>query len=528
MAAPTEVAGRTSSNRAGRPRQATEIEQKYELPEGFAVPDLTGLPGVATVDDPVRHRLDATYFDTRDLRLLAARRTLRRRTGGTDAGWHLKEPADAPGARTEVTLPPGRSVRTVPAALRDAVAVHTRGRDLEPVARLATTRTVHLLRDADGAPLAEVSLDEVEATAHGVDGGRSVSTWRELEVELVDGDRALLQAVAERVVEAGAEPSAHASKLARGLGRSSGGPSPTPGADRPHLGLAAATLRDYLTAEVAHLEANDPLVRADAPDAVHQMRVACRRLRSALASFRPLLDRSVTDPIRTELKWIAAELGAARDVEVIRDHLVEAVAQEPAALRRGPVVGRIRRTMDARYRQAHRHGAAQMDTPRYYALLDSLDDLVRELPLSPGASRRGRKKLARVAHRTWRRVDRVHDRLVEAEGSGASAAEVDAILHDLRKAAKRARYAGEALVPVFGEAAEHYARVMEGIQSVLGEHQDSVVIRAELLDLADAAAAAGESSFTYGRLHARAEALGERTRHLFDEVWTGAAPLAAD
>ena len=525
-----------------RPRSSIEIEQKYEVPAGFALPDLTGLPGLATVDPAVVHQLEATYFDTVDLRLLTARRTLRRRTGGVDAGWHLKEPTRSAGAREELTLPLGRAVRTVPAALRDAVAVHARGRDLAPIARLSTDRTVQALRADDGSLLAEVMLDDVTAVAFGPDGHETASAWRELEVEVAGAARPLVEALAARLAEAGATPSANASKLARALGR------PTDRADGPGdrvlrnaaghvtagiqaLGTAEAAraLLDYLTGEIAHLKDNDPLVRADAPDAVHQMRVACRRLRAALATFRPLLDRSVTDPIRDELRWIAGELGAARDAEVIRDHLLAVVAAEPPALRRGPVVRRVRTTMDARYREAHDRGLAGLRTTRYYDLLDALDRLLVCPPLAEGAAELGRPALAKFAKGTWRKIRRLHEQLSmlgTAEGAGVDvAAERDAVLHEIRKAAKRARYAGEALTPVFGTAAEGYAEVMAEIQSALGEHQDTVVIRQELLALADAASDAGESTFTYGRLHALAQGQGERTVRAFEEVWTRAAPM---
>ena len=70
-----------------------EIEQKFDADSDFERPDFAAVtPGVAAAA-PVLHRLSATYFDTADGRLQAAKITLRRRTGGTDAGWHLKLPA---------------------------------------------------------------------------------------------------------------------------------------------------------------------------------------------------------------------------------------------------------------------------------------------------------------------------------------------------------------------------------------------------------------------------------------------------
>src|SRR5690349_7023594 len=105
-----------------------EVERKYEVPAGFVLPDLTEVPGVSRVGEPVEHRLDATYYDTAELRLAANRVTVRRRTGGSDAGWHVKHPvADRPGARNELQLPLGREPNRVPAEVIDAVSDITDG-----------------------------------------------------------------------------------------------------------------------------------------------------------------------------------------------------------------------------------------------------------------------------------------------------------------------------------------------------------------------------------------------------------------
>src|SRR5215472_15205692 len=80
-----------------------EIERKYAVGADFAMPDLSGVPAVASVTGPRTYHLTAIYWDTPGFRLAAAHITLRRRTGGTDAGWHLKLPAGA--ERREVHAP---------------------------------------------------------------------------------------------------------------------------------------------------------------------------------------------------------------------------------------------------------------------------------------------------------------------------------------------------------------------------------------------------------------------------------------
>ena len=106
-----------------------ETERKYEAAAGFTLPDLTGLDSVAAITAPRTYRLRAVYFDTPGLGLAAARITLRRRTGGTDAGWHLKLPAGVD-SRREVHAPLGRGARTVPARLAGLVTGWSAGQPL--------------------------------------------------------------------------------------------------------------------------------------------------------------------------------------------------------------------------------------------------------------------------------------------------------------------------------------------------------------------------------------------------------------
>lgn len=513
------MASTSVPSRSAAPVVVTEVERKFEPGPGFRLPELADAAGVARVGEPVVHELDATYFDTADLRLAANKITLRRRTGGTDAGWHLKRPR-VDGDRDELRAPLGRA-KAVPAALRAPVSVHLRGAALAPVVRLTTTRTERALLDADGAVLAEIAQDEVTAAVPSPDGTTTtVSQWSELEVELVAGDGALLAEVSRRLVDAGARPSASPSKLSRALGERL--PAPRPQLPRGvRRRSAAAVLIRHLDEHVGRLVAHDPLVRADAPDAVHQMRVATRRLRSALATYRPLVDRSVTDPLREELRWLGEVLGHARDAEVIRDELRDLVAGQPAELVLGPVSERIATALGARYRAAHDEVLATLDGPRYFALLDALDRLRTEPPLRPGAHGPADAVLLPLVARTFTRMRRLVDAAHEADAAG-DPAHHDELLHEVRKAAKRARYAGESLVPVHGKAAKRWAARMEAVQESLGEHQDSVVIRAELLGLAAAAHQAGEDTFTYGRLHALEQARADATESRFETEWAAA------
>jgi inorganic triphosphatase YgiF len=194
-----------------------EIEQKFDVDDGFRRPDFGALPGYAAAA-PVTHHLSATYFDTPDTRLAANKITLRRRTGGTDAGWHLKLPADA-GARRELQVPlsghpDGPDRDTVPERLAARVAEVTGGLPLAPIATLDTERTVVTLITGAGDVAAEIADDMVTARRLVPAPGQPLR-WREIEVEVPDRSPQLQEAAAKLLVSAGARPAAKASKLAK-------------------------------------------------------------------------------------------------------------------------------------------------------------------------------------------------------------------------------------------------------------------------------------------------------------------------
>jgi len=197
-----------------------ETEHKYDVDTDFAFPDLAGLaPGVVAAPPEVQ-RLAATYFDTNDLRLAGAHITLRRRTGGSDAGWHVKLPVSSD-TRRELHFPLGPATGTVPSRVATLVAEWTQGEALRPIARLETRRTVRRLLDQAGRVLAEVADDQVTGSrpVHpDAADWHEAATWREVEVELVSGTRDLLATAGKRLQAAGAQPSASASKLSRLLG----------------------------------------------------------------------------------------------------------------------------------------------------------------------------------------------------------------------------------------------------------------------------------------------------------------------
>jgi CHAD domain-containing protein len=481
-----------------------EIERKYETDDS-GLPDLTGAGPVAAVLDKGVAELDAVYYDTADERLAADGLTLRRRTGGSDPGWHLKFPV-APGVRDEVQAPLSD---TVPPDLAGLVRSRVRGTELRPLVRLRSVRDVSHLVDADGTLLAEVSVDTVSADR--LTGGGGSAQWTEIEVELADGgDPAFLDTVEKRLRKAGVRPSASASKLARAMAETA-----PPGHSRPEERPDPVTAGDhvlaYLRAQRNALVELDPAVRRDVYDSVHRMRVATRRVRSALRTYATVLDRAVTDPLAAELKWLGGELGVDRDQEVLTERLTADLATLPAPLVTGPVHTRLDTWSRARRGGSRRRLAAVLDGPRYLALLDALDALLTGPPLRPAAARKPSKVITKAVRKDFASLAALLEQALDVPPGH----DRDLALHEARKRAKRTRYAAEAAAPALGDPAAGLVKAAKQLQSLLGDHQDSVMAREALHELAGQAHAAGESSFTYGLLYGREE---QRAAAVEDEL----------
>ncbi|MFC8590538.1 CYTH and CHAD domain-containing protein [Streptomyces atroolivaceus] len=492
-----------------------EVERKYEATPETRLPDLTRAAGVSAVVHRGLRELDAVYYDTEDFRLAADSLTLRRRTGGDDEGWHLKLPVSAD-VRDEIQAP---LTDALPPALGELLRSRVRNTPVAPVVRILSARDVHHLLDEKGALLAEVSIDEVLAERLTAEGHGTTSAWTEMEVELADdGDPAVLDAVERRLRKAGVRPSAAPSKLSRALAETAPGKRRTKKKE-PSPRTAGDHVLAYVRRQVEALVELDPAVRRDLPDSVHRMRVATRRLRSAFRTYRKVLDRTVTDPLRDELKWLAAELGIDRDQEVLDARLRSHVDGLPAPLLLGPVSARLQLTSVAGRTDSRRHVASVLDTGRYLALLDALDALLADPPLLPAAARAPQDALPRAVLKDYERLaTRIGHALEQAQGE-----ERDVAMHEARKAAKRVRYAAEAAKPALGKPARKFAERMKSVQSVLGDHQDSVVARDALRALAVQAHGAGESAFTWGLLYGREEAAAAARERELPEAWARAS-----
>jgi CHAD domain-containing protein len=491
-----------------------ETETKYDAPTGAVLPRLDGLPQVAGTFRPAREQLEAEYYDTGDLRLIRAGITLRRRRGGEDAGWHLKLPTGAD-TRREVRLPLGGGGQPVPGELAGLIRAYTRGEPLRPVARIATSRQRLILLGQAGESLAEVAADDVSAQALG--DSVAVSSWHEVEVELTGGGRKLLKAADELLRRGGLRPAGRSAKLRRALAGQL--PEPAPPAPLTSSSTAGQVVLAYLRTYADRLKSLDPMVRRDEPDAVHQMRVATRRLRSTLRSFGKIIRHDGTQRLAAELKWLGTVLGEARDADVLAGQLLAGLRETAPELVIGPVQARVQAHFAPVRADARTALLEALDSQRYFSLLDELDTLIEKPPFTPQAARPAVDVLPAAARRPYRQVRR---RMSRARRAPAGQPTHEA-LHQARKAAKRARYAGEAMAPAIGKKARRFAKQMKAVQSVLGDHHDTVIARPVDRELGISAHLAGENAFSYGLLYGRDTCNGEQLQAQAWRTWNRAS-----
>jgi CHAD domain-containing protein len=497
-------------------QRVRETERKYEVPAEIELTDPAQLLGLA-VGSHDEVELNATYFDTRDLRLARAGITLRRREGGTDAGWHLKLPVDAD-SRDELRLPLGRAKHKPPARLVSLTRVHTRGEVLKPVAKLVTQRRRWTLTGDGGAEVAELAEDRVHGVA--LNPVSNEVAWRELEIELVgDGSPQLLETCEAELREIGVHRSGAPSKLSRVLGDRlpvRGEPDGT-----GKRATAGAVVLAYLREQVAILRSQDPLVRIDAADAVHKSRVTARRIRSVLQGYRRILDRSSTAELVADLRWLGAELAPARDGEVLASHIAKALDALPDDEVLGPVAAQVNRRFAREQAEGRARALGVLDSDRYLQMQDRLDALLDAPPTTRRADEPATAELPRAIRKSLRRTAG-H----AAEADAADAAERDTALHEMRKAAKRARYVLEVAEPALGKGARKLRKRVKEVQSLLGDHHDTVVARAVLRELGSQAQVEGANGFTFGVLYAEERAAARALERRLPSRWSQVAKKA--
>lgn len=508
-------------------KQSLEIEVKFAADPDLQVPALTALAEVVSADGPEIRNLSAMYHDTADLKLTRSKRTLRRRTGGPDEGWHLKVPAES--GRLEFQGPLGEEGARPPAAVLGPVRALIRDEELAPIARVDNERHVWLLKDAAGATIAEFCDDHVTAASL-LPGGEETS-WREWELELTDTvagttrGEVLLRHAREVFLAAGARESESPSKLATALGESVDNvelPEPAP---KPEEGSAARAVVDALQANRDRLVALDPAVRADEWDSVHQMRVATRELRSHLQTFNGILVGERFELVEQELKMLASILGVARDAEVVAERFDNLMARDEAQGLDPHLRDQLAEDMRDEYHRAHRRVVFALDSDRYLTLLNELDALLADPPVAVAEDGEEPADTGRVLGEhlaaAYGKLMKKHRKVMrDWHDENLPRAEREERFHDVRKAAKKLRYSAEAAGGSGLKTGKLY-KACKAMQSSLGDFQDTVTAREVLVRKAERAHRRGEDTFGYGVLYQieyadGLEALGDYEERIAD------------
>jgi CHAD domain-containing protein len=449
-----------------------EREAKFTTWPGFVLPDLDRVLPSISAGARSEIPLDATYWDTPDLRLIRWGVTVRHRTEGGRGVWTVKLPGktvDGVLARPEhdFTGPPG----DIPSRALDLLRAYARSTPLAPVARLQTHRRSAPLFDPNGKRVAEIADDEVSV----LDGDRVAARFREVELEVTDdAPEDLLPALIERLRLAGAGQPDPTPKLVRALGPRALAPPelvvPTVGPDA----TVGEVARAAITAAVIRIIEHDSVVRLDRKsEGVHQARVGTRRMRSDLRTFASIFDDVWAQEIRGDLKVLADSLGAVRDADVLRSRLKRAAAAlDP---RDWPAADSIRSRL-GRQRAIHRRALdAVYHGDEYVQLLDRLVEAARTPRFNETASVPAVDALPAMVQRPWGHLLKAVSQLDETPTYDD--------MHEIRIRAKRVRYAAEAATLAV-EGAESMAITTAAVQEVLGEQHDAVVAAHWLRDIA--------------------------------------------
>jgi CHAD domain-containing protein len=407
--------------------------------------------------------------------------TLRRRVENGMSNWQLKLPSGE--SRLELEEPGGPAAP--PPALARLLSGIVRGSELELIAMLETRRHGRLVEGV------EVTIDDVSV----LEGMSVVRRFSEIEAELVNGSPSSIEHVDEALRKLGATPGTKTSKIMRVVGLPS-----VPRVDPKAPALEQ--LRAFVRAQLDALRSNDPIVRAtDDADAVHDTRVAVRRLRAVLRTARPMLERAWSDSLRHELDLFGQLLGAVRDLDVLIEHLTDEAKELGAGnADTEALLAPLRSERD----RARGRLRVALDDQRYFLLLDRLEAAAGSLPAT-----RADLTVEQLAGREFKKLRALEKHTLRTD---------DRQLHKLRIQSKRARYAAELAQSSRGAPAARFVKESTKLQDVLGAHQDAVVALDRLRRLAKAAGSTG-AAFTAGRVAEREARRKLQARHDLSPAW---------
>ncbi len=445
-----------------------ERKAKLTVDDAFVMPDLSGAVPEGVLAPPVERRIEDAYHDTGDLRLLRWGCTLRHRRG---EGWTVTLPVShIPTLTTgdEIRFPGGADAPP-PDAVR-LVTSMTRGGRLGLVARLQTDRTISTVTAKAGGTLLEVADDRTRARP--IDGAEV--TFRQIGVEPgADVNASMLQAAVDLIVAAGARDDPEESIVRKALAPATPrGPDVTP-LPLGHNPTARTVVQRALARSAVQLISQLPLTLVGAGShGVHKSRVATRRMRSDLRTFGPLLDPDSTNDLQAALKPLADRLGAVRDTDVLLEQLnighLRHPEIDPAA------AARVMDLLAGQRDQARNKLTDHVGQPAFGRSLDLIVEFAVDPPVVEAADGPASERLKPLMADRWRPLERAVAALTDQSGPEE--------LHKVRLRVKRARYASEAMVDVFGPQARRFARLLAHVQDLLGDWNDGVVVGQWLTD----------------------------------------------
>jgi len=493
-----------------------EKELKLKVPEAD-IARLRRHPLLAdqALSAPVEHQLVDTYFDTPKLDLWHNGLTLRVRQDGDtwlqtvktaaqgSAGLHergewesaLAGPAPNPGAIA-------RQIGTQ--RIADLLSSPGIVPQLHAVFSNTTRRTQWNLLLPDGQDV-ECALDDGAIHVDGRDTRIS-----ELELELKRGDPTQLFELALALHEEIPLQIANDSKAARGYALLDTGP-PRPVKAEPVTLTKKMSMEDALRCMglncLQQIEANVPGVLEQNVESLHQMRVGLRRLRALLNMFEELAP--LPAPMQESVDWLAGELGATRDWDVLAGTTIPAI--------KGPDLTALRGVAEERAHVLHRNMLQTLHHPRYTGVILQLNGWfygrqwrpASELPKASPLAQRASDAMEPLLRKAERRLCKRINALDEADPDGR---------HRVRIAAKKARYAAEffrELLP--GKQVKHYIRSLSGLQDKLG-HLNDMAVAERLLGELEESAPTPDASYARGYVTATSETESHYLRAALDAV----------
>lgn len=276
---------------------------------------------------------------------------------------------------------------------------------------------------------------------------------------------------------------------------------------------AADAIRAALAEGRYWLGVNAPRALSGDPEGVHYLRTTTRRVRTALELFRDLTDREWSDRLAEEFQWLGGLLGEVRDLDVMAGRF--RAAADAAGGGAAEALGPLFDEMGARHGAASESLRESLRGERFERLAGSLAEAVSSVPFNDSALGPCRETLPLLVKAAWKQLKR--------DGRALEADSPDEDFHEVRKRAKRSRYATEAVRSALdsdqAEAARRFARRARKVQDVLGAHQDAVVAADELRRAAGARPDLGRFNFAAGRLLERESRASASCRDQFFEVW---------